>query len=373
KTHYMISEDEKTHQIAVRKSKDLTNCHERVIKDIGLAYTETCVECQQRLKSLTGTATFSYIMKPTDTGALVSEARVEEVHEFSLLNTQTGAAQMRAKQMLNLLEVQNAPVAPHAGEYLNRGSLQYEFATEILQTPIQLLKINNAQAQIVEVLQHLVTNNMVMAHEDAPLKFVQLVQLMRVATLENIEAIWAQYKTKPVHRRWILDALPVVGTTVALRFIKEKFQADELAVPELTQTLLVALHMATANPDAIQLTANLAFNPKVKNIPVLRDVIMLGYGSMIAKYCSEVPTCPADLLKPIHERAAEAISKGEIREITLALKVMGNAGHPASLKTIMKVLPGFGSAAAAVPLRVQIDAILALRNIAKNEPKMVSM
>lgn len=47
KTHYMISEDEKTHQIAVRKSKDLTNCHERVIKDIGLAYTETCVECQK--------------------------------------------------------------------------------------------------------------------------------------------------------------------------------------------------------------------------------------------------------------------------------------------------------------------------------------
>ncbi|XP_058256178.1 vitellogenin-like [Hemibagrus wyckioides] len=371
KTHYMISEDVKTHQITVRKSKDLTNCHERVMKDIGLAYTETCDECQQRLKSLSGTATFRYIMKPTDTGALVSEATVEEVHQFSLLNTQTGAAQMRTKQMLTLQEVQNAPIAPHSGEYLSRGSLRYEFATEILQTPIQLLKINNAQAQIVEVLQHLVTNNMVMAHEDAPLKFVQLVQLMRVATLENIEAIWAQYKTKPLHRRWILDALPVVGTTVALRFIKEKFQADEFAVHEFTQTLLVALHMATANQDAIHLTANLASNPKVKKNPVLRKVIMLGYGSMIAKYCAEVPTCPADLLKPIHESAAEAISKGDHRELTLALKVMGNAGHPASLKTIMKLLPGFGNAAAAVSLRVQIDAILALRNIAKKEPKMV--
>lgn len=126
----MISEDEKTHQIAVRKSKDLNNCHERVIKDIGLSYTETCVECQQvisiaklsmssvfasacskaritlnqfiifstqRLKSLTGTATFSYIMKPTEKGALVSEAVVEEVHQFSLFDTETGAAQMKAK------------------------------------------------------------------------------------------------------------------------------------------------------------------------------------------------------------------------------------------------------------------------------------
>lgn len=50
--------------------------------------------------------------------------------------------------MLTLLEVQNAPIAPAAGEHLARGSLQYEFASEILQTPIQLLKINNAQAQV---------------------------------------------------------------------------------------------------------------------------------------------------------------------------------------------------------------------------------
>ncbi|KAI5085754.1 vitellogenin 7 isoform X1, partial [Silurus meridionalis] len=382
KTHYMITEDVQTHQIAVRKSKDLNNCHDRVRKDIGLAYTETCEECQQRLRSLTGTATFSYIMKPTDTGALVSEATVEEVHQFSLFNTATGAAQMKAKQILNLQEVKNSPIAPHAGEYSVRGSLQYEFATEIHQTPIQLLKISNAQAQIAEVLQHLVANNAAMVHEDAPLKFIQLVQLMRVATMENIQAIWARYKNKPVHRRWILDALPVVGTHVALNFIKEKFHANELSVPELTQALIVALHMVHANPDTIQLTANLASNPKVKNIPVLREVIMLGQGSMVARYCAEVHSCQADLLKSkdvfldfdyqhIHENAAEAISKTDIPEIRLVLKALGNAGHPASLKTIMKLLPGFGSAVASIPMRVQIDALLALRNIAKKEPKLV--
>lgn len=117
-------------------------------------------------------------MKPTDAGALVSEATVEEVHQFSLFDTINGAAQMKTKyavipqhlykiflnifilnfnnieicfyfrQMLTLLEVQNAPTAPISAQYLSRGSLQYEFATEILQTPIQLLKINNAQAQV---------------------------------------------------------------------------------------------------------------------------------------------------------------------------------------------------------------------------------
>lgn len=50
--------------------------------------------------------------------------------------------------MLTLLEVQNQALAPLAGEYLSRGSLKYEFGAEVLQTPIQLLKINNAQAQV---------------------------------------------------------------------------------------------------------------------------------------------------------------------------------------------------------------------------------
>lgn len=54
--------------------------------------------------------------------------------------------------------------------------------------------------QIMEVLNHLVENNMKMVHEDAPLMFVQLVQLMRFATYENIEAIWSQCKSKPADR-----------------------------------------------------------------------------------------------------------------------------------------------------------------------------
>lgn len=78
------------------------------------------------------------------------------------------------------------------------------------------------------------------------------------------------------------------------------------------------------------------------------------------------------LRQPIHELAFEALNKGNVEEITIALKVLGNAGHPASLKPIMKFLPGFGSAAANLPHRVHNDAILAMRNIAKKEPKMVS-
>ncbi|ROL40726.1 Vitellogenin [Anabarilius grahami] len=371
RTHYVISEDTKANHIIVTKSKDLSHCQERIIKDVGLAYTEKCAECTERVKSLIETASYNYIMKPAAAGVLIAEATVEEVHQFSPFNEIHGAAQMEAKQTLAFVEIEKTPVVPIKADYLARGSLQYEFATELLQTPIQLTKISDAPAQIIEVLKHLVANNVAMVHDDAPLKFVQLIQLLRVATLENIEAIWAQFKDKPVYRRWLLDALPAVGTPVIVKFIKEKFLASELTIPEFIQALVVALQMVTADLDTIQLTASLAMHEKIATIPALREVVMLGYGSMIAKHCVAVPTCPAELLRPIHEIAAEAISKNNIPEITLALKVLGNAGHPASLKPIMKLLPGLRTAATSLPLRVQVDAILALRNIAKKEPKLV--
>ncbi len=123
-----------------------------------------------------------------------------------------------------------------------------------------------------------------MVHEDAPLKFVQLIQLLRAATLENIKAIWAQFKNEPVSRyklvsskfkgnfyyvfilnndsgrRWLLDALPSAGTPVVVKFIKEKFLADELTVPEFIQALVVALHMVTADLETMQLAAVGSYN-----------------------------------------------------------------------------------------------------------------
>lgn len=46
KTHYVINEDTKADRILLTKTKDLNHCQERIIKDIGLAYTEKCVECE---------------------------------------------------------------------------------------------------------------------------------------------------------------------------------------------------------------------------------------------------------------------------------------------------------------------------------------
>ncbi|XP_041647048.1 vitellogenin-2-like isoform X8 [Cheilinus undulatus] len=371
KTHYVISEDTKADRIMLTKTKDLSQCQERIIKDIGLVYTEKCVECEARGKAMKGTAAFSYIMKPAATGALILEATATELIQFSPFNILNGAAQMEAKQVLTFLEIEKTPLEPIRADYLHRGSLQYEFGSELLQTPIQLLRISNTEAQIVEILNHIVTNNVAKVHEDAPLKFIELIQLMRVARYEIIEALWTQFKARPDYRHWILNAIPAIGSHAALKFFKEKFMVDELTMVEAAQVLLSSVHMVTADLEAIRLIEELAAERKILENPVLREIVMLGYGTLVAKYCTEHPTCPAELVRPIHELVVQAVARGETEELVLALKVMGNAGHPASLKPIMKLLPGFGSAATSLPHRVHIDAVLALRNIAKKEPKMI--
>ena len=51
----------------------------------------------QQAKSLTGAATYSYIMKPSATGALITEATVRELHQVTPVAEMGGVAQMEAK------------------------------------------------------------------------------------------------------------------------------------------------------------------------------------------------------------------------------------------------------------------------------------
>lgn len=40
----------------------------------------------------------------------------------------------------------------------------------------------------------------------------------------------------------------------------------------------------------------LAGNSKILENPVLREIVLLGYGTMISKHCVEKAVCPAELI-----------------------------------------------------------------------------
>lgn len=54
--------------------------------------------------------------------------------------------------------------------------------------------------QVVETLQHIVLNNQQDFHDDVPQRFLELVQLCRIASADTLESIWRQVSDKPRYR-----------------------------------------------------------------------------------------------------------------------------------------------------------------------------
>uniref|UniRef100_A0A672JLQ0 Vitellogenin domain-containing protein n=1 Tax=Salarias fasciatus TaxID=181472 RepID=A0A672JLQ0_SALFA len=361
KTQYIISDDQKAERIYLTKTKDLNQCQDKVVNDIGLSYMEKCPECERKSRALNGASFYNYTLKPEANSARLLEATVTEIYQYAPFETMHGGPQMESRQNLIYLEQKSAPVESNKNtEYNQSSTLLYEFGSEVYQTPFSLLDPSSRLERSES--HHLGSSNRDRVHEESPLKYIALIQLLREAQYERILTVWNQIKDNQDQRHWILNAIPAIRSHVALQFVMDRFLKKELSSLEAAHVLLVSVHLVKASNEAIKFYTFLI---------VLWNIVLLGYGTLVAKQCVENPGCSSDLVKPFHERLAQAVERQEIEKIITSLKVLGNAGHLASYKPIQKVLPGFGSTAANLPLRVHIEAVLALRNIAKNHPRPV--
>ncbi|NWZ33983.1 VIT1 protein, partial [Brachypodius atriceps] len=370
-TTYAIQENKRANVVYVTKSKDLNSCEEKVQIVTGSAYTHPCKTCQQRNKNSRATATYNYKIKYARSEAVITQADVEEIHQFAPFNEITGGnAIVEARQKLVLTDVQKQRAEVPPKEYQNRGSLQYQFGSELLQLPVHLFKIKDVESQIEESLQELVEATSDQLPSDAPAKALKLLHLFRAANEENYESVWKQFSNRPAYRRHILDIIPAVGSHRALRFLRHKMDRQELTSWEVTQTVLVALHSSTPTRDVMEEATVIVKKHCPRSSSVLGKVCQLSYASLCHKQCSSSEPC-SECLQHFHSFAGEALSKSSTEEISLALKALGNVGHPASIKHIKKFLPGYAAGASDLPLRVHATAVTALKNIGLKDPKMV--
>lgn len=71
--------------------------------------------------------------------------------------------------------------------------------------------------------------------------------------------------------------------------------------------------------------------------------------------------------------AVESLRIRNHDDMVLALKALGNAGHPSSLKTIMRFLPGVAATPVDLPPRVLSAAVQSMRLIAARDPLSVTI
>ncbi|NXH03722.1 VIT1 protein, partial [Loxia leucoptera] len=370
-TTYAIQENKRANLVYVTKSKDLDSCEEKVQIVTGSAYTHPCKTCQQRNKNSRATATYNYKIKYTRSEAVITQADVEEIHQFAPFNEITGGnAIVEARQKLVLTDVQKQRAEVPSKEYQDRGSLQYQFGSELLQLPVHLFKIKDVESQIEESLQGLVEATSDQLPSDAPAKALKILHLFRAANEENYESVWKRFSNRPAYRRHILDIIPAVASHRALRFLRHKMERQELTNWEVTQTVLVALHSSTPTRDVMEEATLIVKKHCPRSSSMLGKVCHLSYASLCHKQCSSSDSC-SECLQLLHGFAGEALSKSSTEEISLALKALGNVGHPASIKHIKKFLPGYAAGASDLPLRVHVTAVMALKNIGLKDPKLV--
>ncbi|KAM6065647.1 vitellogenin-2-like [Chlamydotis macqueenii] len=369
-TRYVIQEDRKNRRVAVTKTVDQNNCQEKVVKSIGMAYVYPCPVDVMKARLVKGTAAFSYKLKQSDSGTLITEVVSQQVYQISPLSEPTGVAVMEARQQFTLLEVRSERGSAPDISMQSYGSLRYQFPSALPQMPLQLIKTKNPEQRIVETLQHIVVNNQQDFHDDVPYRFLELVQLCRIASADTLESIWRQFSDKPRYRRWLLSAVSATGTAEALKFIKTRIRSDDLSYLQTILSVSFALHLTKADEHTVPIAADLVTSSRIQKNPILQQVACLGYSSVVNRYCSQTSACPKEALQPIHDLADDAITRGREDKMKLALKCIGNIGEPASIKRILKFLP-ISSSASDIPIHIQIDAIMALRKTAWKDPRTV--
>ncbi|NXU09009.1 VIT2 protein, partial [Pardalotus punctatus] len=370
-TRYVIQDDSKNNRAIISKSKDLTECQEKAVKNLGMAFIRPCSACPLKARNIKGTVSFTYKMKYDDSGASLTSAMSDQVYQICPFNEPNGAAVMEARQELSLVGIKSTPISAPTSRLQNQGSLRYHFSGELLQMPIPLIRIKNPDLQLTETLRQLVQNNEKGATKEASAKFLQIVQLFRAATLDQIESLWLQFVNELPYRPWFLSAICAAGATDTFRFLKQKIHDKKLSIWEAAATLPLAFHFVTPNKQTLDIASTFLTCPQIQKVLMHRIIVYLGYGSMVNKYCAQALLCPNELLQPLHNLATEATSKGDSKDMSLALKAIGNAGEPASIKRILKFLPTFSTAAASLPNRIHADAVLALRKIARKDPSKV--
>ncbi|NXQ40855.1 VIT2 protein, partial [Catharus fuscescens] len=370
-TRYVIQEDKKNSRVSVTKTVDQNNCQEKVVKSLGTAYIYPCPVDVMKERIIKGTAAFSYKLKQTDSGTLITEVVSQQVYQISPFSEPTGVAVTEAKQQLTLLEVKSERGSSPDISLQSYGGLRYQFPAVLPQMSVQLIKTKNPEQRIIETLQHIVLNNQQDFHDDLPYRFLELVQLCRTVSADTLESIWRQCSDKPRYRRWLLSAVSATGTTEALKFLKSRIRSDDLSYFQALLSVPFALHLTKADEHTVPIAADLVTSSRIQKNPMLQQLASLAYSSVVNKFCSQTSSCPKEAVQPIHDLADEAISRGREDKMKLALKCIGNMGEPASIKRILKFLPIFSSSASDIPIHIQIDAIMALRKIAWKDSKTV--
>ncbi|KAI9519363.1 hypothetical protein NQZ68_029530 [Dissostichus eleginoides] len=370
-SNYATEQDVKTKDMHITQVVDVSNCKEKAAIYRGMATAVLDQDAKQRGESVITTLRYVYTVKPTAEGGLITRAHGLEQQHFTPFNVKGGSFKMQAKKEMVLLGVTDTARAVTYGPMESKGSLVYKFFNAHANIPIIMQNLDDPVPKAIEMIKHLAEANRYQVDSATSQDTMKVYQLLRVTPYEGLELMWKQLAGNEEHRRWFLDMVVEVSDARILRFLETRFLAADVSAVEAWQTLLLSMNHLHAIPDLVEMAKMFLNMPFSKSNIYLWHTVVLSYGSLVYKHCNYYTPCPVAAVQPLLDMAVESLRKGDDADMVLALKALGNAGHPGSIKTIMRFLPGVAANPVDLPPRVLSAAVQSMRLIAARDPQSV--
>ncbi|KAG9266776.1 vitellogenin-like [Astyanax mexicanus] len=368
---YAVEENTADKELYVTQVVDISNCIQKAAVYSGMTLAEESKNSKQRGENVIATVKYAYTVNSTDTGGVITKASAEERHHFSPFNVKGGNTKVKATRNIVLLKVMNTIGKPVTGHVKSRGNLMYKVEKGLGPMPVLLINVTNPVSKISDLIKHLAEDNIYHVNSATSSNILALIQLLRKTTYDNLELLWAQLSGNAEHRRWFLDTVVEVTDERVLKFLRSRFKAEDISANEAGQAILLAFNHLSAEPELAEMAKEFLTIHFSKSHFLLWNTVVLSYGSLLYRMCAGVNSCPVSTVQPLLDMATNGLNKNSEAEMVLALKALGNAGHPLSIKTILKFLPGFSVKADSLSTRVQSEAVQSLRHLAVRDPNSV--
>ncbi|XP_077572922.1 vitellogenin 3, phosvitinless [Stigmatopora nigra] len=370
-SNYAIEKNKATNDMTITQVVDVTNCREKAERYSGMATAVLDDISKKRGDSIVSTMRYVYTIKPSVEGGLISRAHGLEQQHFSPFNVKGGSFKLKATKEIVLLDVRETPSAVNSGSLKNRGNIVYKFVEAGAGIPIVMQNVDDPVAKAVEMIKHLADANKYQIASASTEEVMKLYQLLRLVPYEDLEVMWKQLGANDEYRRWFLDTIVEVNDARILKFLQTRFQNGDLSAFEAFQTLLLGFNHLEPTTELIEMAKMFLNLPYSRSNKFVWHTVALSYGSLVYKHCAYYTPCPVSAVQPLLDFAMDSLKNNNEDDIVLALKALGNAGHPSSIKTIMRFLPGVSANPVVLPPRVLSAAVQSLRLIAARDPHSV--
>ncbi|XP_068239150.1 uncharacterized protein [Palaemon carinicauda] len=190
-------------------------------------------------------------------------------------------------------------------------------------------------AHVQKLLSDLAMDSGADIHSNTPTLFAELVDSLKNMDYSQLSQILAS-ATKPLTHKFMLDALPLVGTAPSMAVVRDLILKGELN--EIEKDIWFTSLAFNKHPTTEMLNA---IAPLLETQPSQKA--LLGTSALINNFCKLHKTCEAEprvqhivqLIEKQLGAGCRFTNEEEKENILVALKALGNAGHWVNAKSIL--------------------------------------